>query len=298
MRPLVLDFDDSVLPVAAGEKNELRLNLGNWQEAIRFGCTWKDFQRLEAHLAAIMPQDAGCVFCGSGDYHHISLLLLRRLQALPDAQPESLDVVVLDNHPDNMRYLFGLHCGSWVRHACALPVVRRVHVVGITSDDISAAHAWENYLTPFLRRKLEYWSVGARADWLGLVGRKDSAHCFASPQTLLDAFLPLVSQSGRIYLSIDKDVFSQNEVRTNWDQGVFDFSQAGRIIAACKGKLAGADICGDVSSYVYSGAFKRFLSRLDGQDEHAPDAAELVNWQKQQQSMNTKLLAALQSAVT
>ena len=34
--PVILDFDGSVLPVAEGE---LRIPLGSWQEAIRFGCT-------------------------------------------------------------------------------------------------------------------------------------------------------------------------------------------------------------------------------------------------------------------
>lgn len=117
--------------------------------------------------------DCGCAFMGSGDFHHVTLIPLHRLcRRLP---PASLDVVVFDNHPDNMRYPFGIHCGSWVSHAALLPSVRRVHVIGITSGDIGLAHAWENRLTPFLRRKLTYWSVGTDAAWLRLIGRRSAA---------------------------------------------------------------------------------------------------------------------------
>ena len=145
--PVILDFDGSVLPVAEGER---RIPLGSWQEAIRFGCTRRAFSALEAHLEGVLPVDCGCAFMGSGDFHHVTLIPLRRLcRRLP---PASLDVVVFDNHPDNMRYPFGIHCGSWVSHAALLPSVRRVHVIGITSGDIGLAHAWENRLTPFLRR--------------------------------------------------------------------------------------------------------------------------------------------------
>ena len=159
--PVILDFDGSVLPVAEGER---RIPLGSWQEAIRFGCTRRAFSALEAHLEGVLPVDCGCAFMGSGDFHHVTLIPLRRLcRRLP---PASLDVVVFDNHPDNMRYPFGIHCGSWVSHAALLPSVRRVHVIGITSGDIGLAHAWENRLTPFLRRKLTYWSVGTDAAWL------------------------------------------------------------------------------------------------------------------------------------
>lgn len=156
--PVILDFDGSVLPVAEGER---RIPLGSWQEAIRFGCTRRAFSALEAHLEGVLPVDCGCAFMGSGDFHHVTLIPLRRLcRRLP---PASLDVVVFDNHPDNMRYPFGIHCGSWVSHAALQPSVRRVHVIGITSGDIGLAHAWENRLTPFLRRKLTYWSVGTDA---------------------------------------------------------------------------------------------------------------------------------------
>lgn len=284
--PVILDFDGSVLPVAADER---RIPLASWQEAIRFGCTRRAFSALEAHLEGVLPVDCGCAFMGSGDFHHVTLILLRRLcRRLP---PASLDVVVFDNHPDNMRYPFGIHCGSWVSHAALLPCVRRVHVIGITSGDIGLAHAWENRLAPFWRNKLMYWSIGANAAWLRLIGRVECGRAFGSADELVCGFIPALRDAGGIYLSVDKDVFAEDVVKTNWDQGVFRLNHAKAVLAACAGRVIGADVCGDVSDYEYANPIKRFLSRLDGQGPC--DAQALRGWQEGQRDMNAALLGSL-----
>ncbi len=290
-RPLILDFDASVPPLAA---DETRLSLAAWQEQIRFGCAMRAWAGLETLLEQAMPDEHGCVFTGSGDFHHLSLFLLGHLARRRALAPDSLDLVVCDNHPDNMRYPFGLHCGSWVAHAAKLPCARRVHVIGITSPDIDWTHAWENCLAPFVRGNLFYWSVGRRASWLGLLGRGGQARDFASADALIEAFLPVLAESPSVYLSMDKDVLSPAVLRTNWDQGVFEPRHLETVIRACSGKLAGADLCGEVSAYAYSGWFKRLLSRLDGQK--TPDAATLESWRPAQQSLNLRLLEILRDA--
>ena len=292
-RPVILDFDASVLPLEAGET---RIPLSDWQETIRFGCTLRRYAALEARLDSLMPSEYGCVFTGSGDYHHLSLYLLKRLARRERFAPASLDLVVCDNHPDNMRYLFGLHCGSWVRHVAQLPCVRRVHVVGITSPDIGPAHAWENYLTPFVQKKLFYWSVGRRAAWLGLLGRRGHGRSFDSADGLIAAFAPVLRESEAVYLSIDKDVFDPAVARTNWDQGVFAPEHVEEIMRGCSGGLAGCDITGDVSAYAYAGRFKRLLSRLDGQA--APDTGSLERWRTVQQKVNVRLLELFRIAMS
>ncbi|MCZ7019244.1 hypothetical protein, partial [Salmonella enterica] len=73
--PLILDFDRAVSDIPGA----ITLALQAWQEKIRFGCRWAQFKQLETALHAQMPSDYGCVFTGSGDYHHLSQLLLNRL---------------------------------------------------------------------------------------------------------------------------------------------------------------------------------------------------------------------------
>ena len=283
--PVILDVDHSVgkLPGAR------RIPLGRWQEAIRFGCRVRTLRAFEAELARAMPERHGTVFMGSGDFHHLSWPLIARMQA-----SEPFQVVVFDNHPDNMRYPFGVHCGSWVRRVAALPRVRHVHVLGITSADIGWGHAWENYLTPLLRRKLTYWSMDVDVRWAHRLGLGRAFRNLPDPDALVAAFArELATASYPTYLSIDKDVFDPATARTNWDQGRLQLAHALALIAALPAPLVGSDVNGEISRYVYQSAFKRRLSALDQQPE--VDPAQLAQWQAQQHALNLQLLAAIRA---
>ena len=281
--PVVLDIDASVgeLPDA------LVLPLTDWQEAIRFGCSLSTLRRFRALLDAQLPERYGTVFTGSGDFHHLSWPLIARLKPATTIQ-----VVVLDNHPDNMRFPFGVHCGSWVRRVAALPFVDHVHVLGITSHDIGAGHAWENYLAPLRRGRLTYWSMGVDTGWSRRLGLARAFRGFDTPEALVDGFAEHQrTQILPTYLTIDKDAFAPEVARTNWDQGLLQLDHALALIASLKGGLAGSDINGEVSHYRYRTWWKRKLSAMDEQPEIDP--AQLAGWQAQQHALNLKLLAAI-----
>ncbi|MDF1481673.1 hypothetical protein [Extensimonas sp. H3M7-6] len=291
--PLVLDLDGSVQGIdgVAGMGPALRVPLGAWQEAMRFGCGWRCWAAFCAHaealLDALVPAAHGTVLLGSGDFHHLSHWLLQRV---PGSAP--FDVVVLDNHPDNMRFPWGIHCGSWVHHAARLPRVRRIDVLGIGSGDVGWRHAWENHLLPLARGKVRYWSVGVDLRWTRALGPGAACRSFATPAQLLDAFcMELHAGDAPVYLSIDKDVFSPTVAHTNWDQGCFDLPAALRVIAALRGRIVGSDITGEVSIHPYRTRWKRWLSALDAQP--AISAAQLQTWQEEQAQVNQSLLAAL-----
>jgi hypothetical protein len=284
--PLILDFDASVGAIPGATTIDLR----TWQEAIRFGCTLSTFARLRRHLEEVMPAAYGTVLMGSGDYHHLTWPLVERQQARGPFQ-----VVVFDNHPDNMRFPWGIHCGSWVRKVALLPFVTHVHVVGITSADISARHAWENYLTPLRRGKLSYWCMDVNVGWAQRLGLGTAFHRHADPDALTNAFVDELKRAPQAtYLSIDKDAFSVATARTNWDQGRLEESHANRIIAALQGKIIASDINGEVSAYQYQTRWKRLLSGMDGQT--AVPQAELDAWQTQQRAFNSRLLARIAAA--
>lgn len=284
--PLILDFDGSVQKLSEAE---IRIDLTNRQEEMRFGCSWPTFKRFEGELT--LPAEPGCLFLGSGDYHHLTLVPLRRLAASASAP---LDLVVCDNHPDNMRYPFGVHCGSWVRRAAALPGLGHIHVLGITSTDVTWLHAWENNWRPLFSGRLTYWCIGRNASWLKWLRHGQSCRCFATADELLEAFRVKAENFRRIYLSIDKDVFGPTTVKTNWDQGVWEKRHLETLIEALAGRLAGADVTGEVSAYEYRGLFKRILTRLEGLE--APDPAKLGDWQAGQRVFNQEILAMLKKA--
>lgn len=290
--PVVLDIDGAVgsLP------GELRLPLAEAQEVLRFGCTRRMLARHWARVAPCLPAAHGPVFIGSGDFHHLSLPLIARAAA----RHPGLHVVVLDNHPDNMRYPFGVHCGSWVSHVAALPGVAGVDVAGITSADIGTWHAWENRLAPLWRGRLRYWHLqrprGPDTRWARRAGLGGAFTAGADADALLGMLLPaLQRQAGPVYLSIDKDVFAPAVVHTNWDQGVFERRHAEAVIAALAGRLVGSDVTGEVSFWRYRSAWKRLLSHADGQAAPA-DASALAAWQAGQHTLNLALLPQLLGA--
>ena len=127
--PLILDFDGAIGAI----EGATTIPLGDWQEAIRFGCTLRTFDRLRRHLAATAPAEHGTVLMGSGDYHHLTWPLVERQRARGPFQ-----LVVFDNHPDNMRFPWGIHCGSWVRKVAMLPYVLPVGPSNPSSTDVRA----------------------------------------------------------------------------------------------------------------------------------------------------------------
>lgn len=287
MKPvIILDVDGSVQAMPGQQL----LPMADWQERLRFGCGPGVMRRFRRFLDEQLPAVYGTVMLGSGDFHHLSWPLIQRLDP-----PQPFEVVVLDNHPDNMRYPFGVHCGSWVRRVAMLPLVSHVHVLGITSADIGADHAWENYRRPLREGRLSYWSIGVDVSWAHKAGLDAAFRAFDSADALVRAFVQQRKSAPRpVYLSIDKDVFDESVARTNWDQGCLKLAEARAIIESLRaGGLVGSDITGEVSIHHYRSWWKRWLSSLDQQPDIDP--AQLAAWQAQQQALNTELLELIGS---
>ena len=284
--PVILDFDHSV----GFLKEATTIPLSDWQEDIRFGCSKQKYNQLKQYIEKSLPETYGTVLMGSGDYHHISLLLIERLAAKCEQTP--IEVVIFDNHPDNMRYLFGIHCGSWVSYVASLPFVKHVHVVGITSNDIGLAHSWENRLKPLFNNKLTYWSMDVNVNWAKRVGLGKAFRSFPNSDELMVSFISYLYQSSSsVYLSIDKDVLSEASVKTNWDQGRLEPYHILDTISALNSRIIGSDITGDVSIWQYQSKLKRFLSSLDEQPPISEEVLKL--WQSQQHEVNIQFIEAI-----
>ncbi len=282
-RTLILDFDASVKPMPGVEA----IALENWQEAIRFGCRTRVLAELGREIAPVLESHPDLVFMGSGDYHHVSYLLIERLRTL--ATP--VQIVVFDNHPDNMRYPFGIHCGSWVWHVSRLPFVARVIVVGITSTDVEVGRLWENHLAPLYSGKVVYFCVNRKIDAMRRIGVRQGRSFPSTSAMLSDLASALVAWPEPVYLSIDKDVLAPDVVQTNWDQGVMRLEEMTSTIRMVRDRIIGSDVVGDVSVYRYRSRFKRLLSGLDGQPEIPPRA--LAEWQERHRQVNLELMSLL-----
>lgn len=287
MRTTLFNFDDSVPYTGA----ECCVDLRATQEEVRFGCSWSTWRRFSHQALKLWGPRAGAspeiAFLGSGDFHHLSLLALTRL---PIEHP--INVLVLDNHPDNMRFPFGIHCGSWVYHATRLPQVKSITVAGITSSDMHGWHTIEHHFSPLISKKLRYIAkLPARAPlrWFGA----DRVRSFEDEEDLLMGLEAILKEQpgASWYLSVDKDVLAPHEVQTDWDQGIMTTAALLSVLSTFKSSLVGVDVTGEISPYTFRTPWKRFLAGLDGRANI--DYRELDGARARHREINAALVQAL-----
>ncbi len=161
----------------------------------------------------------GLNFIDNGNYHYMSAIMLERIK-------EPFSLVVLDHHPDMQRPMFDiLSCGGWVMDvALGNEFVMDIHVIGADRkliDELDEGDA----------RKAVFHDLG---------------EVFYEEDGLIR--VRGIDSSFPIYLSVDKDVISRDEIVTNWDQGEATADQVLKFIewAESAGKgLLGIDVCGE-----------------------------------------------------
>jgi hypothetical protein len=276
----VLDFDGSV----SLDRYIERFNLRQHEEQIRYYTSFRNLEDLEPAIKTIAASYR-VFFTGSGDFHHVSYLLLKHLPLI------KVQVVVFDNHPDNMLLFPGIHCGSWVYHASKLPNISNITVFGISSGDISGLNLPQNRLSVLRTGKVNYLCTG-HVSWIAKqLSRGNIRDIDISQKSISEVLEQLIKNSPHpLYLSIDKDVLSKETVRTTWDQG----KMTENMLFECIGKIAdrtfAADITGDLSSYRYKSLVKRLLRRVDGCEQMPPDPRGEL---KKHTALNLKILSHL-----
>lgn len=251
--PIILDIDGSrSFPIGAE-----RIDLRRWQGNLRYSASFSDLARLESLLRSSL-EGKTAAFLGSGDFHHLTFALLRR------RTERNLHAVVFDNHPDNMIFPWGIHCGSWVYHAARLPNIRKISVIGITSGDVSGINLLQNHYSVLRSGKVAYYCFRELPAALGILS-SGAAHDARGARKRWAAWLQdtFLKDGSDLYLSIDKDVLCPAAARSTWDQGVME---AGELLLAVKTlspRVVAADIVGEPSSYAYRSPVKRFFTWLD-----------------------------------
>jgi hypothetical protein len=260
----ILDLDGSICQQRdlLARYEPTRSDLRNWGPVLRLGCSFRRFHRFEKALAASMPDEPAVTLYGSGDFHHVSLALVRRLT-------EPFNLLVIDNHPDWMRGIPFLHCGTWVQHAARSPLVRRVFHLG-GDVDFDNHYAW---LAP--------WPdlLAGRITVLPAVRRFQGRYWGSIPHSPLRAGAAVPAPGDRLadllepfrdelscrplYVSLDKDVMTQADAVVNWDSGHLQLAEVDNILALLLdmtgGNLAGMDIVGDWSPVRVRGMFRQAL---------------------------------------
>lgn len=260
MRPVILQLDDAFERQVRFER---RVRASGGQviacrdigPALRLWSRPSTLAQLKRRLETGLPvQEQGeVVFAGSGDFHHVTPLLLERAVARAGGP---VTVIHFDNHPDWVRQSPGLHCGSWVGPAARLEGVAGVITVGVCSHDISRAKSARGDLALITEGRLEIfaWDAPDGGDHVALSGRRWPTIAALGEAAFLGALVSTV-RARAIYVTIDKDVLRPQDAVTNWDQGraSLDFVIAAvrRLAESCR--VVGADVVGDWSTPIYGG---------------------------------------------
>lgn len=283
MRVRILDLDGAITAqeTIASRPGAIVHDLRAWGPRIRMACGFRSFARFEDDLTSKIgnehePSPRLTLF-GSGDFHHVSLALARRLT-------EPVNLLVIDKHPDWMRGIPVLHCGTWLYHAGRLPNVRTIFHAGGDLDFDNAYRPLAPW--PWLRNgKVRVFPAVRRfrgGGWERIPTDPLRADLQApiDPDRLARLIEPHRRElSARpLYVSIDKDALRASEAVVNWDSGFLDLDELDCILTgfidAAEGKLAGLDSTGDWSPVDVRGVLRRFLDvtehpRLDVRPEDA-----------------------------
>lgn len=181
---------------------------------LRFCSEKKYFMKVKQNLKSSKP---GITFLGPGDFHHLSAHFIDRVS------PKPL-LILFDHHSDMLESPDGyVTCGSWVAQVLGEGKVKKCLVVGVSSRDEALIKASSECKAAFFPEDLPHEKKVS-----GVVEE-------------------LMKSGGPVYISIDKDVLSQKDAATNWDQGLMSLGELLDLleVIGATAPIAGADVCGE-----------------------------------------------------
>jgi arginase family enzyme len=231
-----------------------RVDARVWGPRLRFCAPTAE---MEGFAAACLDPLANARFFvyGSGDFHHLSALLVRRIR-----QP--LTLVSFDNHPDWDIRPPRWCCGSWINRALDFAHVEQVAIWGCGNFECWGWHRlWGN------RRDVRSGRLAVHP-WADDRSAADQARPAAITRAnWRERFAQFAAGlAGRaVYVTVDLDGLRAGEAVTNWENGRFaaadvcwaldEISRTARIVAG--------DVCGAYSPPAYARGFQRFASETD-----------------------------------
>lgn len=239
------------------------VNLPAWGPRLRFHARRPEvdsfYREVEARLTRF-------VLYGSGDFHHLAGVLLRRIK-LP------VTVVSFDNHPDWDVRPPHWACGGWVNRALELPHVKRASVWGCGNFELTLPsrlyanhkalksrrleiHAWAERQSPGVQKR---FNCMTRENW----------------RQRFDRFAESLAGQN-VYVTVDLDCLRQGEAITNWENGLLTADEVAWAIGRLRQRsgIIGGDLCGAWSSPRFARALQRWAANWDHPKLPAIDPAE------------------------
>lgn len=181
---------------------------------------------------------SGIHFIDSGNYHYMTRIWM-------DKAKSPFSLLVFDNHTDMQPPAFGglLSCGGWI--ADALESVKLLdHVFLVGPDQPAFDQVQQTY-----KERVTFLS---REDLQAARQTDSSSGVAASFLEMLSEYEKKAGKLSPVYLSVDKDVLNEQEVKTTWSQGDMSLTELKScleelqsFLKARKLPLQAADVCGE-----------------------------------------------------
>jgi arginase family enzyme len=257
------------------------LDATSWGPRLRFSAPAR---LIEEFYREYQTRVAPFILYGSGDFHHLSALWVRRLDA-------PFVLVSFDNHPDWDVRPPRWGCGGWVNRALELPNVEKVCVWGCGNFECW----WPRQL--FGNRRAEREGELEVHPW---ADERPAAQQDRRGAILVSNWRAKFTQfahalaGSNVYVTLDLDCLRAEDAVTNWESGRFhldDVAWALTQLRAAGSQIVAGDICGAFSPPVYARAKQRFAAGMDHPKLLAPDLATT-------REINSRALRALWPALT
>jgi arginase family enzyme len=235
-----------------------------WGPQLRFSAPTR---LIEDFCREYQTRAAPFILYGSGDFHHLSALWVRRLD-------KPFVLVSLDNHPDWDVRPPRWACGGWVNRALELPNVEKVSVWGCGNFECWWPRQFFGNRRAERQGELEVhpWADGRSASEQDRRG----AILASNWRAKFTQFAHALAGSD-VYVTIDLDCLRAEDAVTNWESGRFtpdDVVWALAELRAAGAQIVAGDICGAFSPPVYARAKQRFAAGMDHPKLPPPDPQE------------------------
>jgi hypothetical protein len=246
---LHLNLDDAWSEELPGVET---IDATEWGPRLRFSAPAR---LIEEFFREYDPQLGAFTLYGSGDFHHLTALWIRRLS-------EPVVVVSFDNHPDWDVRPPKWCCGGWVNRALELPQVKKVSLWGCGNFEVW----WPGQLFGNRRAEREgKLDVHAWADNRPKARQGRRGAIFRA--TWRDEFERFLVElhAASVYITVDLDCLRAGDAITNWENGLFTTEDVAWALGRLREevRVIGGDICGAYSKPKYARGTQRFVSEFD-----------------------------------
>jgi hypothetical protein len=236
----------------------------SWGPQLRFSAPSRLIDKFDREFES---QVAPFILYGSGDFHYLSALWIRRVA-------EPVIVISFDNHPDWDIRPPKWGCGGWVNRALELPNVRHVSVWGCGNFE----YWWPRNI--FGNRRAEREGKLTVHPWADERPAQDRQRRGAIlRENWRDHFEEFVNglRGANVYVTIDMDCLRAEEAVTNWESGRFAVVDLAWALGKLResSRIIAGDICGAYSQPRYARWKQRFAANFDHPKLQLPVADQI-----------------------